>query len=675
MYLSELKLENFRGFKECTSILFNDGMNIIIGPNNGGKSSIIKALSLFFGNESKRLGINDFYKDISKNQLKKEPPRIKISLKFMESEDEDEFSEEVVAVSTWLTKLAKPYEALLTYDFFLPEQYEEEYRLTLKKINSGEIDDYWDEIENKFLKKYVYKIFAGNPKQKNLVDRESLTRFDFQFLDAIRDVERDLTSGKNALLKEVIDFFMDYDIKTNEELSDQKKKECIATRKKEFSEESKKLIKSIQERMEDGKGEMLKYAKDTGALFDNLSPSFEGKIRDTELYSALKLIVENETGMKLPVKNNGLGYNNLVYISLLLAKMQKNASADYLGSNAKVYSILAIEEPEAHLHPNMQYKFLKFLYDDEKNKANQIFITSHSPNITAAAPLDNIIILYKYDNEISVSYPGKTFNKDNKDDLKSKKFIERFLDVTKADMLFADSLILVEGITEQLTLPEFAKKDGKDLSDTHTSVINIGGLSFNHFIKLFNHPYGLKKKVACVTDRDPAKKVENKWVKAYPYEYNNEHEYEDMNNSFLKDWEDTEFVRVYTQEEYGCTFEYELFLKNIENKNIITNSVTNRERILEIMDLCKNDTDIKEIVKKIKPHSLQEDIQEKYPKSKFENKELKKHIMATVYLKSIEDKKGIIAQELVELISDKEKNIQPPKYFDEVIEWIHEPAK
>lgn len=112
----------------------------------------------------------------------------------------------------------------------------------------------------------------------------------------------------------------------------------------------------------------------------------EGKILDTELYSALRLIVENETRMKLPAKNNGLGYNNLIYISLLLAKMQKDASIDYLGSNAKIYSILAIEEPEAHLHPDMQYKFLKFLYNNEKNESKQIFITSHSPNITAAVP-------------------------------------------------------------------------------------------------------------------------------------------------------------------------------------------------------------------------------------------------------------------------------------------------
>lgn len=85
---------------------------------------------------------------------------------------------------------------------------------------------------------------------------------------------------------------------------------------------------------------MLKYAEETGAAFDNLKPSFEGRILDTELYSALKLIVEDETGFKLPVSQNGLGYNNLIYISLLLAKMQKDASGEYLGSNAKIFQSL-----------------------------------------------------------------------------------------------------------------------------------------------------------------------------------------------------------------------------------------------------------------------------------------------------------------------------------------------
>ncbi|WP_083932176.1 AAA family ATPase [Cohnella laeviribosi] len=85
--------------------------------------------------------------------------------------------------------------------------------------------------------------------------------------------------------------------------------------------------------------------------------------------------------------------------------MQRDASGDYLGSNAKVFPVLSIEEPEAHLHPAMQYKFLKFLKENSKEKVRQIFITTHSPNITAAVGLDQIICLHrKEDNSLNVAY-------------------------------------------------------------------------------------------------------------------------------------------------------------------------------------------------------------------------------------------------------------------------------
>jgi len=152
---------------------------------------------------------------------------------------------------------------------------------------------------------------------------------------------------------------VEYSIKTNDELSDKKKKEKIRKNKKEFSNDTKPLINQLHQRMEAGKKEILKYAEKTGASFDDSKPEFVGELLDTELYYALKLMVENKTGIKIPADQNGLGYNNLIYISLLLAKMQKDASGDYLGSNAKVYSVLAIEKPEVHLHPNTQYLFFE----------------------------------------------------------------------------------------------------------------------------------------------------------------------------------------------------------------------------------------------------------------------------------------------------------------------------
>ena len=105
----------------------------------------------------------------------------------------------------------------------------------------------------------------------------------------------------------------------------------------------------------------------------------------------------------------------------------------------------------------MQYKFLKFLKENkEKKKVRQIFVTSHSTHITSAVSLDEIICLHSENGQTKVGYPGKVFPDD-----KSKKYVQRFLDATKSDMLFAQRVVLVEGLAEQLLLSILATYTGK----------------------------------------------------------------------------------------------------------------------------------------------------------------------------------------------------------------------
>lgn len=322
MYISEISIENFRCFCGKTTVLLNNGMNVFIGPNNAGKTTLIKAMELLFSEKSKkRLNMGDFHKNVSVSQIKETPPKIVISAKLVESIDDDEYSDDLITVSTWLTKIEKPYEARITYEYYLPEKHINEYKEIMDDMNSNLIEDYWNEIEHNFIPKYKYQVLVGNPNFKTTIDNESLKKFDFQFLKAVRDVERDMYTGSNSLLKEVIDFFIDYDVKNDESLTPEQKTKKIKKNKKDFSIKASALINDLQKRMKSGKDEMLRYATDTGATFEKLTPTFEGKILDTELYSALKLIVESETGIKIPASQNGLGYNNLIYISLLLAKM------------------------------------------------------------------------------------------------------------------------------------------------------------------------------------------------------------------------------------------------------------------------------------------------------------------------------------------------------------------
>lgn len=698
MYISEINIKDYKGFKGDNNLIeFTNGINVLIGQNNAGKTTVIDALRLLFDKDmNKNLKIDDFCKNHEINSFIDKAPEIVISARLVESDNEDDYSEDLVTVSTWLNKIEKPYEATITYKFFLPsKEQESSYKVIMKNKKFEDINDYWEMLEYNFLRKYTWKIYVGNPEHQVTVDQESLRKFDFQFVDAIRDVQRDLVSGKNALLKEIIYFFMDYDIKTDKEKDLEAREKNIEEKRREFSKKSIELIKSLQERMHKGKDEILKYVKATGASIGNNKPDFEGKIVDTELYSALRLIVEDKTGIKLPVTQNGLGYNNLIYMSLLLAKMQKNSSSEYLGENAKIYSILAIEEPEAHLHPNMQYKFLKFLNENKSHEVRQVFITSHSANITAAVDLENIIILDRDDeHKIQVAYPGKVF--DNNTDKKSKDYIKRFLDVTKADMFFARRIILVEGIAEQLLIPEFAKKIGVDLIDKHISVINVGGRYFSHFLKLFDtkvNKNAINKKVVCITDLDPTR-VEKKGKDneekdgpsqaCYPLFLNcdtNKYKYNPCSNQLVGKFKDSQNIKVISQEKgKSSTFEYDIILSNPTLQELVTDSVSNADEIKNMMNYleehlnCEETIDIDEVINLIKRESkFKEELIEYKDKIIFDKKECLKQIIASRYLMSI--KKGTVAQELISVIieeinkGDKSK-LKVPPYIEEAITWI-----
>lgn len=678
MFISKIQISNFRNFKE-KEIEFNDGVNVIIGHNNAGKTNLIKALSLIIdGQRTKRLEVDDFNKNITLSELKTSPPKISISITIKKGKEQE--LDDLVTISNWLTKLDSSYEALLTYEFFLPQKKHEEYLKEMALVANDDpkaMDKAWKILKHGFIRFYSYKLWGGDPINQASADPESLQKFDFQFLDAIRDVERDMLSGRNTLLREVFDFFMDYEIKIDGLKSTDQKHQEIKERKILFSEKADVLIQDLSDRIDAGKKEILSYAKNTGASFNKAIPNFEGSVSENEMYSVLKLIVEYETGIKIPATHNGLGYNNLIFMSLLLAKMQVNADVDYLDANAKVFTTLAIEEPEAHLHPALQYKFLKFLNENKKEKkVRQIFVTTHSTHITSAVSLDEIICLHNEGGDTHVGYPKKVFvNGDGSENIKSKKYVQRFLDATKSDMLFAQKVIFVEGIAEQLLLSIFANYLGKSLEDNHVAVINVGGRYFNHFLCLFD---GLKentvpKKVVCLTDLDPESKTkpEGKFKKCYPYEYNQNmatFDYQTNPNADSYPTGSHPNITFYSQPILkGKTFEYEILIHNPALEILLTESISNSEEIKELMTLYNT------------PGKTAQDLLNKLSSSKenqriidginantsFSDDEKKKAIIASRYLNSVG--KGENALELCYVLQENYEKKGTPDFKDFIV--------
>ena len=214
-------------------------------------------------------------------------------------------------------------------------------------------------------------------------------------------------------------------------------------------------------------------------------------------------LAENDKNQKwFQINQNGLGDNNRIYIASVLG--------DLLGIReleSETYVALLIEEPEAHLHPQLQN--ILFSYFEQLSNKIQVFITSHSPTITAKTLLNTVTVFQNVNDEIHV-----LAMKNSDLDIEDKAYLHRFLDVTKAQLFFANGVILVEGISEALLFPVFAEIMGKNEGDENkynltkwgVEIVNVGGVSFSYFAKIFNSIDSKKRlnsRCVLVTDSDP----------------------------------------------------------------------------------------------------------------------------------------------------------------------------
>ncbi|MDQ7938755.1 AAA family ATPase [Lactiplantibacillus sp. WILCCON 0030] len=678
MFISSVEITNFRTFKEKQIIRFTEGINILVGPNNIGKTTIISAIRLIFDKNKFGLDINDFSKTETKEELKNCSPKITVSVNLQKSNKEGSDSDDLLAIRNWLTDIDNPYKAKITMQFQLPTKYEKAYLDAVKDLD--DIGSVWLELEDEFLPKYQRKYFVGESAQP-LMDN-SLSRFNCQYLPAIRDAEKRMNSGNKYLLNKLLNFFIDYDLKSNKELKKPDIEKMMQKRHKDFHDLAVRLLNNLSPRFKEGKKEMLKYSSQTGATFDGEEPEFNSALNDHDILKEFSLVVKNGES-NVPINLNGLGYNNLIYISLVLAELQQSRDNSYFGDNSSVFPFLLIEEPEAHLHPDMQYDFLKFLQNNIKDgttseTAKQVIITTHSPNITAAASLDDLIVLSKYKSGVKIGYPGETFI----DNPKDKKFVERFLDVTRSNLFFTNQLILIEGLAEQMLIPQFMKADTSNIQNRHISIINLSGRYFIPFLRMFdtnkNPNTAIYKQIACLTDLDP---VQGKQNKSCPPIFQTEPDSKNPNIESIKALKSAN-IKVFSQDEdsgyksnEGWTFEYQLYmdnpdlmplifhdsmrycdawenLKKMSSKNLSIEKISNtfqNERSKQMDEILKenhNTNDLSEIT----------------------DPKLIKLYLGTMFLYSIKDK-GLYAQELSEEISSG-KSITVPKYIKECFEWM-----
>lgn len=664
MYIAKLAITNFRCFRQ-TTVDFQPGINVILGENNAGKTALLRALRLVFDRSGRQHpDLPDFYQGIADFT---KAPKISIAAT-LRSSTADSIDDKAL-VATWLTKLDAPWEAQLTYEFFLPD---EEVPAFTAACGAAPDRDRFFSVVQQFMPKYVARIFAGLPENRLVAEPDALAKFDCHTVDAIRDVESELFAGTNPLLRTMLRQVLDHDADEAETLR----------RRRHFRTLTQDARSNLTGRM--NLDALFQLAKDTGAA-DGGTPILRDAIDEDDFIAALRLYIDRAP-FTVPATHNGLGYNNLVYISLLLASLQFKASVPRRGQNAILFPILLIEEPEAHLHPSLQYKLLKYIQKrlSPEKTSRQVFLTTHSTHITAASGIEPIICLKlcEADGGVHVAYPARVFG-ESPEGKASRNYVERYLDATKSNMLFAKGVIFVEGIAEQLLVPCLSHCIGRPIEAHHVAVIAVGGVTFKHFLPLFGagedetlRRYALRRRVACMVDADPARKAKKtkgaRRQKCWPYVLHrdcNTYDYFPVSGvvSNLQTMRDRSpgNIKICVGSK---TLEYDLGLANAQLPLLVTPS-------------CEHEADLRALAETAAtlPAPLQslldgEGIDTLDALAAHADKA--KHRFATCYLLCVENAKGehalVVERQLRENASKPEADREPfvcPDYIKDAIEW------
>ncbi len=657
MYIQRIHILNYRCFRDGL-IECQPGLNVIIGENNAGKTTLLRALSLIFDRRGRaRPTIHDF------NRLTEpldQPPAITVEATIRSSQNDTPADRALVA--SWLTKLDQTWEAQLTYRFFLPEQHTKDFAEAIKGVDREK----FFEVVEEFLPKYVSRVYGGNPETLVTADGESLAKFDCQFLDAMRDVESEMFSGKAPLFRQMLEQVLDWG----------KTDDARRTLRGGFRTSSKALRDVLVGRLDTAK--LFELVKATGAA-DGGEPLLHGALSEADLIAALRLFIAQRE-VSFPATHNGLGYNNLMYISLVLASLSFRTSVERLGQNAAIFPMLLIEEPEAHLHPALQYKLLAHIVERVSaapHQNRQVFVTTHSTHVTAAARLQPIICLsVAADGAIGVSYPARLFA-DTAEGKESRGYVERYLDATKSSMLFAKATIFVEGIAEQLVVPALARMIGRSLEEHHVAIVRVDGLTFKHFLPLFGAGVSLEdlplvqgRRVVCIIDSDPARSDKSAAKKSrkscFPFQLNRDpakFDYYAKSGAVTK-LTDVVATRATIQVLTATkTFEYDFALANSSNPAIVTTAMAHAEGLKALA--AKPDT-LPDALKDVLEGDEVTDLA-----AVDEEKDRQRHRFAALYLRCAEDAKGEHAFALEQYLrSLKEgETVSCPEHIQKAIEW------
>jgi putative ATP-dependent endonuclease of the OLD family len=467
VFLSELKIWNFRKYGSGKDdapglhLKFNKGLNLLVGENDSGKTAIIDAIKYILQTQSydyQRLEEEDFFLRPESEQTDANRAKsLKVECIFRGFDDENN---EAANFLEW---------------FGIEKDCDGNDRYYLRVTLNAERKD----------RKITYDIKSGPGEEGTQLDGAARDLLRITYLKPLRDAESELIPGRRSRLAQIL--------KSHEAFSSVPESEHTITK---ISENANRQIEGYFRGKDENNNDITDQSGKS--LLSDINEYLKEFFTDKEINKIAKFRISGHSLsgilekliLDLAEENSGLGSYNRLYIATELLLLKRT---NYYGLKLSL-----IEEVEAHLHPQAQLRLIEYLQGEIAEKSGvQLIITTHSPNLASKVKLENLIIC-KGDKAFQM---GSNFTELEKGDY---LFLERFLDVTKANLFFAQGIILVEGDAENILIPAIADILCKPLTKHGVSVVNVQSTAFLRYSRIFKRKSDERMgiKVAIVTDSD-----------------------------------------------------------------------------------------------------------------------------------------------------------------------------